>query len=96
MVFYVRHEMIIDKVQEIFSFQQCKWLENQIDFNNQKRSLAIDDLKNDCYKLLKNAFCGRTMENELSRLEHKVIKEENVEEFIEQQSKLNFSGTHKS
>ena len=30
--FYVRHGMVDDEVNEIFSFRQSKWLENYINF----------------------------------------------------------------
>ena len=34
--FYVRHGMIVEKVQKIISFKQSKWLESYISFNTQK------------------------------------------------------------
>ena len=43
--FYVRHGMIVDKVQETISFKQSKWLEKFINFNTQKRNQAVNDLK---------------------------------------------------
>ena len=35
--FYVRHGMIVDKIHEIVSFKQSKWLEKDIRFNTQKK-----------------------------------------------------------
>ena len=32
--FYVRHGMVSDKTHEIVSFEQSKWLEKYINFNN--------------------------------------------------------------
>ena len=54
--FYVRHGMIVDKVHNIRSFKQSKWLEKYIDFNTQKRSQAVNDFEKDFYNLLNNAF----------------------------------------
>ena len=34
--FYIRHGMVIDKVHDIISFKQSKWLEESINFNTQK------------------------------------------------------------
>ena len=34
--FYVRHGMIVDKIHEIISFKQSKWLNKYISFNTQK------------------------------------------------------------
>ena len=51
--------MIVDKVHEIISFKQSKWLEKYINFNTQKRNQAINDFEKDFYKLLKNAFLVR-------------------------------------
>ena len=58
--FYFRRGMIIDKVHELFSFKQSRWLENYISFNTQKRNKAKNDFEKDFYKLLNNAFYGKT------------------------------------
>ena len=54
--FYVRHGMIVDKIHEIISFKQSKWLEKYENFNTQKRNKAIKHFEKDFYELLKNAF----------------------------------------
>ena len=61
--FYVRHGMVVDKIHEIISFKQSNWLEKYINFNTQKRNMAKNDFEKDFYKLLNNAFYGKTMEN---------------------------------
>ena len=61
--FYVGYGMIVDKVYEIISFEQSKWLEKFINFNSQKRNQAVIDCEKDFYKLLNNAFYVKTMEN---------------------------------
>ena len=40
---YVRHGMIVDKVHELISIRQSKWLEKYINFKTQKRNKAKKD-----------------------------------------------------
>ena len=94
--FYIKHGMIIDKVHNIISFKQSKWLEKYINFNTQKRNKAKNDFEKDFYKLLNNAFYGKTMENVSNRLKIKFIKKDDSREILKQQSKLTFNGIHKS
>ena len=94
--FYIKHGMIVEKVHEIISFEQSKWLEKYINFNTQKRNQAVDDFEKDFYKLLKNASYGKTMENVRNRLKIKFVKKDDYREIMKQQSKLTFKGIHKS
>ena len=74
--FHVRHGMVVDEVHEIISFKQSKWLEKYINFNTQKRSQAVNDFEKGFYKLLSNAFYGKTIENVRSRLKIEFIKKD--------------------
>ena len=94
--FYVRHGMIVDKVHKIVSFRQSRWLEKYINFNTQKRNQAVNDFEKVFYKLLNNAFYGKTMENVRNRLKIKFIKKDDYREILKQQSKLTFNGFYKS
>ena len=94
--FYVRHGMTVDKVHDIISFRQSRWLERYINFNTQKRNQAVNDFEKDFYKLLNNAFFGKTMENVRTRLKIKFIKKDDYREIIKHQFKLTFNGIHKS
>ena len=94
--FYLRHGMIIDKVHNIISFKQSRWLEKYMNINTQKRSRAKNDFEKDFYKLLNVAFYGKTMENVRNRLKIKPVKKDNYKEIIKLQSKLTFNGIHKS
>ena len=76
--FYVRHGMIVDQVHSIISFKQSRWLERYINFNTQKRNQAVNDFEKDFYKLLNNAFYGKTMENVRNRLKIKFIKKDDI------------------
>ena len=72
--FYVRHRMIVDKVHTVISFKQNKWLEKYISFITQKRNKAKNDFEKDFYKLLNNAFYGKTLGNVRNRLKIKFVK----------------------
>ena len=94
--FCVRHRMIVDKVRDIISFKQQKWLEKYIFFNTQKRNQAVNVFEKDFYKVLINAFYGKTMENVQNRLKTELVKKDDCREIIKQQSEMTFNGIHKS
>ena len=93
---YVKHGMEVEKVHSIISFKQSKWLEKYINFNTQKRNKAKNYFEEDFYKLLNNAFYGKTMENVRNRIKVEFIRKDDTDKIIKQQSKLTFSGIHKS
>ena len=82
--FYVRYEIVVDKVHDILSFKQSKWLENYINFNTQKRNQGLNDFEKDFYKLLNNAFYGKTMQNVRNRLKREFIKKDDTDKIIKQ------------
>ena len=90
--------MVNDKVHDILSFKQSRsrWLENYLNFNTQETNQAVNDLQKDFYKLLNNAFYGKTMENVRNRLKIKFVKKDDYREILKQQSKLTFKGIHKT
>ena len=94
--FYVRHGMIVEKNQEIISFKQSTWLEKCFSFNTQKRNRAKNDFEKDFYRLLFNAAFGKFLENVRNHFELEVVKKDDIKNIIKQQSKLTFSGIHKS
>ena len=94
--FYVRYGMTVEKVLDIISFRQSRWLEKYINFNTQKRNQAVNDFEKDFYKLLNNAFFGMTMEKVRNRLKIKFVKKDDYREIIKQQFKLTFKRIHKS
>ena len=67
-----------------------------MNFHTQKRNQAVIDFEKDFYKLLNNAFYGKTIENVRNRLKINFIKKDDYREIIKHQSKLTFNGIHKS
>ena len=94
--FYIRHGMKITQVHRVISFKQSKWLEKYINFNTQKRNQAVNDFEKDFYKLLNNAFYGKTMENVRNRCKIEIIKRDNHNKILRWQRKLTFNGICKS
>ena len=39
--FFIKHEMVVDRIHEVISFRQCIWLEKYINFKTQKRNQAV-------------------------------------------------------
>ena len=94
--FYVRHGMVVEKIHEIIPFTQSKWLESYISFNTQKRNKAKNEFEKDFFKLLVNAAFGKFSENVCNCLGLELIKTDDIEKIINQQSKLTFNGIQKS
>ena len=94
--FYVRHGTIVEKVHEIVSFKQSKWLESYISINTRKRNKAKSGFEKDFFKSLVNAAFGKFLENVRNRLGLGLIEKDNIKKIITQQSKLSFNGIQKS
>ena len=60
--------MVVEKIHEIISFKQSKWLEGYISFNTQTRNKAKNDSEKDFLKLLVNAVFGKFLEKIRNRL----------------------------
>ena len=86
--FYVRHGMIVERIHDVISFKQSKWLEKNINFKTLKKNQALNDFEKNFYKLLNNAFYGKTMENVRNPVTLEFIKKYEYERIIKQQSKL--------
>ena len=94
--FYVIHGMKVERLHNVISIKQRKWLEKNISFNTKKRNQAKNDFEKDFYKLLNNAYYGKTMENVRNRIRVEFIRKDDTDKNIKQQSKLTFNGIHKS
>jgi len=78
--FYLNHGMSLKKstecptgVHRIISFVQESWLKVYIELNTKKRTKALTNFEKDIYKLLNNAFFGKTMENVRKRVNIELV-----------------------
>ena len=66
----------ITKLHRAISFTQSTWLKPYIQFNNEKRREAEDDLSRDFFKLLHNSIYGKTMEHIRNRVDIKLTTDD--------------------
>ena len=93
--FFVRHGMIVEKIHELVSFKQSKWLEKYINFINQKRSQAVNDLEKISVNYSITAFMAKTRKNVRKRCKIEFFKKVDSDKIINQQCKLIFNGIQK-
>ena len=94
--FYVRHGMVVEKIHEIISYKQNKWLEKYINFSTGRRIKSKNQFEKDFYKILKNAFYGKTMASVRNRLKLEFIKKDEYKKNNKTTTKLTFNGIHRS
>jgi uncharacterized protein YeeX (DUF496 family) len=61
--YYLSKGMILKTIHRVVRFNQSDWLKKYIEKNSKLRQDAKNDFEKDYYKLLNNAFYGKTMEN---------------------------------
>ena len=74
---YIKLGLKVTKVYRIISFEESNWLKKYIDFNTNQRTKAKSDFEKDLWKLMNNAFYGKTMENIRNRCDIKLLNNEN-------------------
>ena len=90
--FYLNMGMRVTKIHSIWRFKQSPWLASYIDHNTQKRTVAKTNFEKDLYKLMNNAFFGKTMENVRERTNLDFISHTQLDKILKRQSKLSFKG----
>ena len=66
--FYLEHGAVLKKVHRVLTFQQSSWIEPFITRNAELRSTAVDEFERDLFKLLSNAFFGKSLESVRRRI----------------------------
>ena len=94
--FYVRHSMVVEKVLEIISFEQSKWLEKNISFNTQKQNRAKNDFEKDFFILLVSAAFGKFLENVRNPLELELYRKDDIKKLLNDNEEITFNGIQKS
>jgi hypothetical protein len=78
---YLQQGMILKKVHKLIVFKQSNWLKTYIEFNTKQRMTATTYFEKDFFKLMSNAFYGKTCEDIRKRKEvHLVTDEKNINE----------------
>ena len=71
--FYLRQGMVLRKIHRIIRFRQSKWLKPYIEFNTNQRTQATTDFEKDYFKLMNNAYYGKTCENVRNRVDVELV-----------------------
>ena len=61
--YYISLGIKVTKIHSLISFNHKAWLKPYIDFNTEMRTKTDNDFEKDFWKLMNNAFYGKTMEN---------------------------------
>ena len=85
--------MKVTHIHTIYRFKQSPWLAEDIDHNTQKRTKAKTNFGKDLYKLMNNAFFGKTMEKVRDRVNLEFLDHFQIQQIIKRQSKLSFKST---
>ena len=90
--FYLNQGMKVTKIHTIYRFKQSAKLGKYIDHITQKRTVARTNFEKDLYKLMNNAFFGKTMEIVRDRTNLEFIDHSQIDQIIKRHSKLSFKG----
>lgn len=86
--YYLSLGVKLDKVHRVLEFNQSDWLKKYIDFNTSKRQQSTSEFGKSFYKLLNNAFFGKSMESVRKRVNIRLIS--NGKQHLFQTSKPGF------
>jgi len=69
------------KIHRVLQFNQSAWLADYIDLNTGKRALATSPFKKDLFKLINNAFFGKSIPDLRNHINLKFITTEKLAKF---------------
>jgi hypothetical protein len=67
--------MKLPRIHRVVAFRQKPWLKAYVDLNNRMRQLAKTDFEKDFFKLMVNAFFGKSMENVRKRRKVELVSD---------------------
>lgn len=74
--YYLFLGMRITKIHRVVSFKEEPWLAKYITFNTTQRTRATNTFEKDLWKLMNNAFYGKTLENIRNRKDVTLVRSE--------------------
>jgi hypothetical protein len=72
---YLSRHMKLLRIHRAVAFQQKPWLKAFVDLNTRMRQLAKTDFEKDFFKLMVNAFFGKSMENVRKRRKVELVSD---------------------
>ena len=85
---YVKLGMVVQKMYQVLSFRQGKWLAPYVQLNTNKRKQAANKFEQDFYKLMVNSSFGKTCEGKRNRIKVNLARSD--EEALKLTEKPNF------
>ena len=72
--YYISIGGVCDKIHRVLEFKQSDWLRTYIEFNTRKRQESTSEFGKSFFKLLNNAFFGKSMESVRLRVNIRLVQ----------------------